>query len=152
MNRKLLPAGIALLLGAGYVLSAYSQGKPETLIKQRQAVMTLHWKYFGPLLAMAKGRTPYSAEVVARNAAYLEALSTMPWSDFDPSTKNAKSPALPAIFNEPAKFKQAQERYQGELAKLIQLSKTGDEAAVKTQIGAVDKACGNCHDNFREPF
>jgi len=90
--------------------------------------------------------------VVARNAAYLEALSTMPWSDFDPSTKNAKSPALPAIFSEPAKFKQAQERYQSELAKLVALSKSGDEASVKAQIGAVDKACGNCHDNFREPF
>src|SRR5262245_11432019 len=132
MNRKLLPAGVALLLGAGYAFNTYSQQtKPETLVKQRQAVMTLHWKYFGPLSAMARGKAPYDAQVVQRNAAYLEALSTMPWSDFDPSTKNTKSPALPAIFNEPAKFKQAQERYQGEVAKLVTLSKSGDEAAVK---------------------
>ena len=152
MRRKVLSACIVAALGVGYGAAAFSQAKPETLVKQRQAVMTLHWKYFGPLSAMARGRAPYNAEVVARNAAYLEALSTMPWSDFDPSTKNAKSPALPAIFSEPAKFKQAQERYQSELAKLVALSKSGDEASVKAQIGVVDKACGNCHDNFREPF
>jgi len=30
------------------------------------------------------------------------------------------------------------------------VSKGGDEGAVKAQIGAVGKACGNCHENFRE--
>jgi cytochrome c556 len=114
--------------------------------------MTLQWKYFGPLLAMARGRAAYDPAVVARNAGYVDTLSKMPWTDFDPSTKNAKSPALPAIFEEPAKFKQAQERYLGELAKLVSVSKSGDEATVKAQIEAVNKACGNCHDNFREPF
>ena len=152
MYKKLLSAGVALALGAGYTLTAFSQGKPETLVKQRQAVMTLHWKYFGPLVAMERGRAPYDAAVAARNAGYLETLSKMPWTDFDPSTKNAKSPALPAIFTEPAKFKQAQEQYQGEIARLVTVSKTGDEASVKAQIGAVNKSCGNCHDNFREPF
>jgi cytochrome c556 len=145
-------AGVALVLAAGYARAAFSQGKPETLIKQRQAVMTLQWKYFGPLLAMARGRAAYDPAVVARNAGYVDTLSKMPWTDFDPSTKNAKSPALPAIFEEPAKFKQAQERYLGELAKLVSVSKSGDEATVKAQIEAVNKACGNCHDNFREPF
>jgi len=152
MYKKLLSAGVALALGAGYTLTAFSQGKPETLVKQRQAVMTLHWKYFGPLVAMERGRAPYDAAVAARNAGYLETLGKMPWTDFDPSTKNAKSPALPAIFTEPAKFKQAQEQYLGEIAKLVTVSKTGDEASVKAQIGAVNKSCGNCHDNFREPF
>lgn len=152
MDRKLFVAAVGLVLGTGYALTAFAQGKPETLIKQRQAVMTLHWKYFGPLLAMQRGRAPFDAAVVARNAGYLETLSKMPWSDFDPSTKNTKSPALPAIFTEPAKFKQAQDQYQGEVAKLVAVSKSGDEAAVKAQIAAVDKSCGTCHDNFREPF
>ena len=152
MHKKVFFSGLALALGAGYALTAFAQGKPETLVKQRQAVMTLHWKYFGPLVAMERGRAPYDAAVVARNAGYLDTLSKMPWSDFDPSTKNAKSPALPAIFTEPAKFKQAQDQYQGEVAKLVTVGKTGDEASVKAQIGAVNKACGNCHDNFSEPF
>ncbi len=35
-------------------------------------------------------------------------------------------------------------------AKLAQVSKSGDEAAVKAQIGATGKACGGCHETFRE--
>jgi cytochrome c556 len=30
------------------------------------------------------------------------------------------------------------------------VSKSGDEAAVKAQLGAVSKSCGGCHDDFRE--
>jgi cytochrome c556 len=29
------------------------------------------------------------------------------------------------------------------------VAKGGDEGAIKSQIGAVGKACANCHDNFR---
>jgi len=61
-----------------------------------------------------------------------------------------KTAALPAIWNEPAKFKEAQERLQSEVSRLAAVSKGGDEGAVKAQIGAIGKACGNCHDNFRE--
>ena len=76
----------------------------------------------------------------------------MPWDGFDPSTKNVavKTAALPAIWNEPAKFKEAQERLHSEVSRLVSVSKGGDEGAVKAQIGAIGKACGNCHDNFRE--
>jgi cytochrome c556 len=30
------------------------------------------------------------------------------------------------------------------------VSKSGDEASVKSQIGAVGKVCSACHDDFRE--
>jgi len=149
MDRRLLSAGIALALGAGCTL-AFAQAKPEVLVKQRQAAMTLQGKYVGPLGAMAQGKIPYNAEVVARNAAFLEVLSKMPWDGFSPDTKGEKSAALPAVWNEPAKFKEAQDRLQSEAAKLAQVSKGGDEAAVKAQIGAVGKACGGCHETFRE--
>jgi len=150
MDRKLFAAGLAFALGAGYALTAFSQAKPEVLVKQRQAVMTLHAKYLGPLAGMAQGKIPFDAAIVARNAGYLDVLDKMPWDGFDPSTKGEKSGALPAVFAEPAKFKEAQERLQSEVAKLVSVSKGGDEAAVKGQIGAVAKACGGCHDNFRE--
>lgn len=150
MNMKLFWAGVIFALGAGYALSAFSQVKPETLVKQRQAAMTLQGKYFGPLGRMAQGKAPYDAKVVARNAAYLDALSKMPWDGFDASTKGVKSGTLPAAFTDTAKFKEAQDRLQSEVAKLASASKGGDEAVVKAQIGAVSKACSGCHDNFRE--
>jgi cytochrome c556 len=149
MNRKLAAATVASV-AALFTLDAVAQAKPEVLVKQRQAAMTLQGKYFGPMAGMAQGKVPYNQTVVQRNAAFLQALSQMPWDGFDPSTKGEKSAALPAIWEKPAEFKQAAERLENETAKLAAVSKSGDEAAVKAQIGAVGKTCGGCHDNFRE--
>jgi cytochrome c556 len=74
----------------------------------------------------------------------------MPWDAFDPSTKDVKSAALPAVWSEPDKWRQASERLQAETSKLYEVSRSGDEAAVKGQIGAVGKACGGCHETFRQ--
>src|SRR3989475_13178201 len=78
MKKRLLLAGFALALGAGYTLTAFSQVKPEIMVKQRQAVMTLQGKYFGPMAGMAAGKVPYNADTVALNSAFLDALGRMP--------------------------------------------------------------------------
>jgi cytochrome c556 len=150
MNHKLFCVSFALALGTTCALPAYSQVKPDVLVKQRQAAMTLQGKYFGPLAGMAQGKVPYDAKIVARNASYLEVLSKLPWDGFAPSTKDVKSAALPAVFTDTAKFKEHADRLQNEVSKLASVSKGGDESAVKAQIGAVGKACGGCHDDFRE--
>lgn len=139
--------GAATLLASGTVLA---QAKPELQVKQRQAAMTLIGKYWGPLGGMASGKAPYNAEVVARNAGYLDALSKMPWDGFTPATREIKSGALPAIYTDAAQFKTAQDLAQSEIAKLVAVSKGGDEAAVKSQLAAVGKSCGGCHETFRE--
>jgi len=139
-------AAIGLVISA----TAAAQAKPEQLVKQRQAAMTLQGKYFGPLGAMAQSKAPYNAAVVARNAAFLDVLAKMPWDGFAASTKDIKSAALPAVFTDAAKFKEAQDRLESEISKLVSVSKSGDEAAVKAQLGAVGKSCGGCHENFRE--
>ena len=152
MNKRLLLAGLALALGAGVAQLALAQVKPEILVKQRQAAMTLQGKYFGPLAGMAQGKVPYNADTVAMNSALLDALSRMPWDGFVPASKDAtvKTAALPAIWSEPAKFKEAEETFTKAVAHLVAVSRGGDEAAQKAAIGGVGKACGGCHQNFRE--
>lgn len=140
----------AAVIGLVISATAAAQAKPEQLVKQRQAAMTLQGKYFGPLGAMAQGKAPYNAELVRNNAAFLDVLAKMPWDGFAASTKDVKSAALPAVFTDTAKFKEAQDRLQSEISKLVSVSKSGDEAAVKAQLGAVGKSCGGCHENFRE--
>ena len=150
MNKRLLLAGLAFALSAGIAQTAFAQAKPETLVKQRQAAMTLQGKYFGPMAAMAQGKAPYNADVVKRNAAFLDNLSRMPWDGFDPSTKDVKSAALAAIYEQTDKFKEAASRLENEAHKLYTVAQSGDEAAVKAQIGAVGKSCGGCHESFRQ--
>jgi cytochrome c556 len=151
MKKKLFYSCLALSLGAGagYATSVLAQAKPDVLVKQRQSVMTLQGKYFGPLAAMAQGKAPYNAAIVQRNAGFLDNLSRMPWDGFDPSTKGEKSRALPAVYDDKAKFDENASRLENEVSKLAAVSRTGDEAAVKAQILAVGKVCGGCHESFR---
>ena len=149
MTTKLVLSGVALLLGMGYGAAALAQAKPDVLVKQRQAAMTLVGKYWGPIAGMPSGKAPYNAETVVRNAAYLEVLSKMPWDGFTDGTKDEKSRALPAVFTDTAKFKEGADRMQSMIAQLAKVSKGGDEAAVKAAIADVGKSCAGCHDNFR---
>ena len=150
MKRKLTCLAFAVVLITCLAFHAYGQAKPEVLVKQRQAAMTLLAKYFGQLSATAQGRGAYDQNTAARTAGYLDALGKMPWDGFDPATKDLKTGAAPAVFADTAKFKEAQDRFNGEIGRLVSLSKGADEAAVKAQIAAIGKTCGACHDSFRQ--
>ena len=148
--KKIIVAAGAVVALATLADSAFAQAKPDQLVRQRQAAMTLIGKYWGPIAGMASGKvTPYNADVVSRNATYLENLAQMPWDGFHESTKGEKSRALPALFTDKAKFDELSQRLQSETAKLGQMARAKDEAGVKTQYAAVGKVCGACHDGFR---
>ena len=151
MKKSLVAAALAVTLGAVAGFAA-AQQKPDVLVKQRQSAMTLIGKYWGPIAGMASGKvSPYNADVISRNATYLENLAQMPWDGFHESTKDEKNNrALPEIWSQKAKFDELAQRLQSETAKLGELARKKDEAGVKQQYAAVGKVCGACHDNFRE--
>lgn len=150
MNLKAI-VGIGVFAASALLSSAaMAQARPDVLVKQRQSAMTLMGKYFGPLAGMQSGKVPYDANIAARNAGYLEALSKMPWDGYDASTANEKTRALPEVFKDTAKFKESADKFQAEVTKLVAATKSGNEANVKAEIAEVGKACGACHDNFRQ--
>jgi cytochrome c556 len=150
MKKSLVAAAVAVTLGslAGF---AAAQVKPEIMVKQRQSAMTLIGKYWGPIAGMASGKvSPYNADVISRNATYLENLAQMPWDGFHDSTKDEKNTkALPEIWSQKAKFDDLAQRLQTETAKLGEMARKKDEAGVKQQYAAVGKVCGGCHESFR---
>jgi cytochrome c556 len=149
MKMNLAVSAAALLLGATLTLDAVAQVKPEVLVKQRKAAMTLQGKYFGPIGAMVQGKAPYDAQIVARNAAYLEVLTAMPWDGFQPATENEKDTrAKPDLFKDKAKFDQYAKEMQGTVAKLNAAAKAADQGAVKAAFGDTAKACKTCHDAY----
>src|SRR6185436_16496505 len=150
MKKNFLAAGVVLALGAGIAADALAQAKPEVLVAQRQAAMKLQGKYLGPIGGMLKGAAPYNADVVAVNATFLENLARMPWDGFQPSTQGEKSAAKPEIYTDAAKFKAAAETLEAETAKLGAAARAKNEAGVRASFGGVAKACGACHDGFRE--
>jgi cytochrome c556 len=150
MNARILLMRVAALLVSTIVVpAAWPQGKPEVLLKQRQAAMTLQAKYFGPLVGMVRGTSPYDPEVVTRNAKYLEALAAMPWDGFPESTQGEESRALPAVWAEADRFRRMADEFQAAVAALVAASDAGREVDVRAAIEGVGKACGGCHDAFR---
>ena len=139
-------AGLATV----WSMPASSQVRPEQQVRQRQAGMILQGKYFYPIRNQAQGKIPYDPKIVARNVTYLDQLARMPWDGFTPATKGVESRATPAVLTDASKFKEAQDQFMAESAKLAELVRKGDEAATRQQILAVDNSCNNCHDAFRE--
>ena len=150
MHSKFLGAALALALGSGYAQDAFAQVKPEVMVEQRQAAMRLQAKYLFPLVPMAQGKIPWDAAIVTRNAGYLDVLIRLAWDGFDPGTQGIKSRALPEIYSDSAKFKAAQETMFTEMTKFVAAAKSGNEANTKAAINDAAKACGSCHDAFRQ--
>lgn len=148
--RKQLLALMVIMVGSGVAQDALSQANPNQLIAARKGAMNLQAKYFVPVLGMSLGRAPYDAKVVQRNVEYLAVLNQMPWDDFQPHTAGSPNTrAKDEIYVDPAKFKAAIDRVQGEVQKLAAVVRGGgDQGAVKPAAQAVGRACNSCHESY----
>lgn len=146
---------ILSLLGAAMALSltlpAQAQfAKPEDAIKYRKASFTVMAAHFGRLGAMASGRAPYDAKAAADNAEIVATLSKLPWAAFGEGTDKGETRAKPEIWKESAKFKEASDKMQADIAKLNVAAKAGNLDALKAAFGPAAASCKACHDNFRK--
>ncbi|KQP21651.1 cytochrome c [Pseudorhodoferax sp. Leaf267] len=124
--------------------------KTEDAIKYRQSALFVLGQHFGRIGAMVNGRVPFDAKVAAENADIVAAMAQLPWAGFGPGTdKGAPTKAEPAIWTEPAKFKEASDKMVAETAKLAAAAKTGNLDTLKTAFGATAGSCKACHDAFR---
>lgn len=149
-------ATLVPVLGALAVVGVFSAvvsaqtPTPERSIKYRQGIMVGQGWQLGILGAMAKGDRPYNKDDAVRSATYLNQLVQMPWDGYGPGTEQgAPTRVKPDVWKEPAKFKQLGDAAQAESLKLVAAAQTGDVAALRTAVGAMGKACSNCHDDFR---
>lgn len=142
-----LAAGLALGL-AGQSLAADS---PENLVKYRQAVMKAMGEHAAAIASVVKGETSYGAHV-ANHARGIRDMSLIVPDIFPPesgpdSYKNTR--ALPKVWAEPAKFKEAVTALQDAAARFAEIAESGDMAAIGPALGDLGKACGGCHKPFR---
>lgn len=147
-----LKVSMALVLAAA-VLSTPAMAQfrsADDAVEYRKASFTVMAAHFGRIGAMANGRVPFDAKVAADNAAIVETMARLPWDAFGAGTDKGDTRALPAIWTEKAKFKEASDRLISETAKLNAAAKTGNLDAIKTAFGAVGQSCKACHDSFRK--
>jgi cytochrome c556 len=149
-----MKTSIALILAsvaAALSMPAAAQfAKPEDAVKYRKASFTVMGAHFSRLGAMASGRAPFDAKVAAENADLVATLSKLPWAAFGEGTDKGETRAKPEIWKDAAKFKEAEDKFIAEAAKLQAAAKTGNLDALKTAFAATGGTCKACHDNFRK--
>jgi len=124
--------------------------KPEDAVKYRQSAMFIMGQHFGRIGAMVNGRAPYDAAAANASAEIVAEMSKLPWPGFHPSTdKITQTKAKPEVYTDQAKFKEAADKMQAEIPKLVAAAKTNNLDTLKTAFQGAAGTCKNCHDNFR---
>jgi len=146
--QKLILASTAAVLAIGSSVSFAQFQNAEKAIDYRQSVYTVMGTHFGRIGAVVKGEAPYNKDDVAKNAAIVAMMSTLPWQAFGPGTEGGKAQA--AIWSDNAKFKAASEKMQLAVADLNKAAQSGDLENIKKTFGVAGASCKNCHDDFKK--
>lgn len=141
----------AAVLGMGVLASAQQRPPAEVIAAREQSMKSLggEMKAIGDA-AKAGSITKDDATTRARKMAEL-AKQMNGW--FPPGSgpeAGVKTRALPAIWQKPADFQAAMDKFGQETAKLVAAAETGNATAIAAAHAEVGKSCGGCHNPFRE--
>jgi len=139
----------AVLLAVAVPASAQFS-KPEDAIRYRQAGYVIMGNHMGRIFNQLKADKPDIA-AIQRSAAIIDFVSQLPGEGYIPGSEKGGNPptrAKPEIFTDP-KVRDIGRAMRQEVVKLVDVSKTGDIAAIRTQFQATVKSCDSCHDNYR---
>jgi len=139
----------AVLLAVAVPASAQFS-KPEDAIRYRQSAYVLMGNHMGRIFAQLKSDKPDVA-AIQRSAAIVDFASQLPGEGYVPGSEKGGTPptrAKPEVFTDP-KVRDIGRAMRQEVVKLVEVSKSGDVGAIRTQFQATVKSCDNCHDNYR---
>ena len=145
---NLLAAAALALVPAIASADSHADGAADS-IKIRQALMTNLGANMGALGAIAKGEAPHS-DLAAYQAGAIAKTAGVLLVVFPEGGGTGETAALPAIWQDWAKFEQAVANIQDAVPQLVEAAKSGDAGQIGAALGAVGKTCGGCHDAFRK--
>jgi cytochrome c556 len=122
---------------------------PENAISYRKAVMETMGGHIAAIVLIFSGKVEHQARLAAHADALASSGNELP-DLFPAGSGTGKTAALPAIWQEQDKFKQAAEAGRSSTAQLRDTIKTGDKAAIGKAMKAVADSCKGCHDKYRE--
>jgi cytochrome c556 len=145
LSNTILSAAVFLTISG----SAFAQFQnAEKAVDYRESVFTVMGTHFGRIGTVVKGEAPYNKDDVAKNAAIVAMMSTLPWQAFGPGTEGGK--AKPDVWSDNAKFKSASEKMQLAVVDLNKAAQSGDLDNIKKTFGVAGQACKACHDDFKK--
>ncbi len=159
MKRFVKPFSLVALCALAPVAAVIAQDAPqspeqvaEQAVLTRQGLLKVMGMYMAPLGGMLKNKVPFDAAVAAKSATHIAELGGMIPDVFTFDTRNktsAKTKAQDGIWTNQADFKQKADDLVKAATALQEAAKGGEKGATLKAAGAVGKACGACHDNYR---
>jgi len=148
--RKVYFSALVAIGGLIAVPAQAQFSKPEDAIRYRQSAYVIMGNQMGRIAAQLKSDKPDVA-AIQRSAGIVDFASQLPGEGYVPGSDKGGNPptrAKPEVFTDP-KVRELGRAMREEVGKLVEVSKSGDVAAIRTQFQATAKSCDNCHDNFR---
>lgn len=121
----------------------------EEQIKYRRSVMTMIKWHEERMAPMLKNPKTFKRDEVLRNATYIEMLSQVADEGFVAGSHEGETQAKPEIWKEWRAFKGLNDDFRREARKLREVATKGEPAAIKTQLGEVNKVCKSCHSDYK---
>ena len=153
--KKKIACAIFGALALSLAATSHAQMSAEDMIKARQSGYTFMAWNVGKIRAqVVDGKVPYNKDqvIAAANAIAATANSGMgalfaPGTDQGTGWKETRLKS--SFFDEREKVGQIARDFVQEANKLQEVAMTGNEAAIRDQVGALGKSCKACHDNYR---
>ena len=99
---------------------------------------------------MVKGEETYEVEKFKQAAAAFAESSKKPFTFFE-ADPQGNGEALPAIWQDAAKFKAEEDKFRAAVEKLNTAAQGAKLEDIKVAYGEVGASCKSCHDAFRMP-
>lgn len=139
-------AASLLLTGCGAEPVDNHPGQPVT---KRKAVFKQIMRTLEPMGMVVRNHQDYDREAFLAGARELKQLATQPWVYFTPDSNYRPTRAKAEVWQKPAEFSQAQQRFQASTDALVKVAERGDLEAIRPVLNEVEKNCQSCHRQFR---
>jgi cytochrome c556 len=147
------PFTCAVLLLCALVLCAcfgqIEDKHPNKVLTKRVALFKQFTRALEPIGLVVSGRREYKKDEFVEMVQELQTLAAKPWPYFTADGNYPPTHARSAVWDEPAAFKEAQEKYQSSVNDLLAVAAGGDMPAIKAAAEAVGERCKACHKHFR---
>lgn len=140
--------GAALAMGVTALMGGAAFADNAGVIQYRQKVMGALGGHMGGIGAILKNKLPQKAHI-EKHAAAIADLAAMIPDVFPKGSGEGKTDALPAIWKEFKEFNSKADDLREAAADLAKAAMGGGDLGAK--VKAVGKACGACHEDFRQP-
>jgi cytochrome c556 len=149
MPRLFLLSAIVVTLTLTACSNEVQDTHPNQPVTKRKAIFKQMLRTLEPMGMVVREREDYDRQTFLGSAQKLNQLATEPWMHFTADSNYPPTRAKPEVWQEPAKFTQAQKKLEESTEKLLRAAESGNMELIRPALNSVEESCKSCHQQFR---